>query len=59
VCYFGEAVDTGRTVTVPAGTFTNTIQVRDFNPLDGSRSTKVYAPGIGLVQDDSLELISY
>jgi hypothetical protein len=52
-------VRAGRTVTVPAGTFTNTIQVRDFNPLDGSRSTKVYAPGIGLIQDDSLELISY
>jgi hypothetical protein len=49
----------GRTVTVPAGTFTQTITVRDFNPLDGSRGTKVYAPGVGLIDDDGLELLSY
>jgi hypothetical protein len=47
------------TVTVPAGTFTNALLVRDFNPLDGSRGTKVYAPGIGLVVDGPLELVSY
>jgi hypothetical protein len=49
----------GRTVTVPAGTFANTITVRDFNPLDGSRGTKVYAPGVGLIIDGPLELIDY
>ena len=47
------------TVTVPAGTFADTITVRDFNPLDGSRSTKVYARDVGLIRDDTLELISY
>jgi hypothetical protein len=47
------------TVRVPAGTFTNAITVRDFNPLDGSRGTKVYAPGVGLVDDDGLQLIRY
>jgi hypothetical protein len=52
-------VRTGRTVTVPVDTFENTIQVRDFNPLDGSRGTKVYAPGVGLISDDSLDLIRY
>jgi hypothetical protein len=50
---------TGRTVTVPAGTFENTILVRDFNPLDGSRGTKVYAPDVGLIRDGPLDLISY
>jgi hypothetical protein len=45
--------------TVPAGTFDDTITVRDFNPLDGSRSTKVYALGVGLIADDVLELVSY
>jgi hypothetical protein len=45
--------------TVPAGTFPDTITVRDFNPLDGSRSTKVYARDVGLIRDDTLELISY
>jgi hypothetical protein len=49
----------GRTVTVPAGTFTQTITVRDFNPLDGSRGTKSYAAGVGLITDAGLELISY
>jgi hypothetical protein len=49
----------GRTVTVPAGTFADTITVRDFNPLDGSKGTKVYAPGVGLIVDGPLDLISY
>jgi hypothetical protein len=42
--------------TVDAGTFPQTITVRDFNPLDGSRSTKIYAFGVGLIRDDRLEL---
>lgn len=45
--------------TVPAGTFPDTITVRDFNPLDGSRSTKLYALDVGLIRDDTLELVSY
>jgi hypothetical protein len=44
---------------VAAGSFADTITVRDFNPLDGSRSTKVYARNIGLILDGPLELISY
>jgi hypothetical protein len=43
----------------PAGTFDNALLVRDFNPLDGSSGTKLYAPGVGLVVDEQLELISY
>lgn len=49
----------GKTVTVPAGTFENTLLVRDFNPLDGSRGTKIYAPDVGLIRDGPLDLISY
>jgi hypothetical protein len=45
--------------TVPAGTFADTITVRDFNPLDGSRSTKVYARGVGLISDGPLVLYDY
>ena len=52
-------IRTGTTVTVPAGTFTDAITVRDFNPLDGSKGTKVYAPNVGLVVDGPLELTSY
>ena len=45
--------------TVPAGSFGQTITTRDLNPLDGSRSTKIYASGVGLIRDDRLELLSY
>ena len=54
-----EIIRAGRTVRVPVDTFTNTITVRDFNPLDGSKGTKVYAPGVGLIKDGPLDLISY
>jgi hypothetical protein len=46
-------------VKVPAGTFEDAMTVRDFNPLDGSRGTKVYAPNVGLIVDDNLKLISF
>jgi hypothetical protein len=48
----------GKTVTVPAGTFPDTITVRDFNPLDRSRGTKIYAH-VGLIVDGPLDLIDY
>jgi hypothetical protein len=51
-------VRSGSTVTVPAGTFSDTITVRDFNPLDGSRGTKVYVRDVGLVRDGPLDLVS-
>jgi hypothetical protein len=54
-----EIIRAGSTVRVPAGTFTDTITVRDFNPLDGSRGTKAYARGVGLIRDGPLDLISY
>jgi hypothetical protein len=52
-------IDRFGTVEVPAGTFTNAMTVREFNPLDGSRGTKAYAPNVGLIVDGPLELISY
>jgi hypothetical protein len=59
----GVAVDiaaivaSGVRTTVPAGTFTNTIRVRDRNPLDGTSGIKIYARGVGLVVEGSLKLI--
>jgi hypothetical protein len=46
-------------VEVPAGTFTETIRVREFNPLDGDKGYKVFAAGVGLIIDEVLELVSY
>lgn len=48
----------GRTVTVPAGTFTNTLRVRDVNPLDGDFGIKIYAPDVGIIRDGPVDLIS-
>lgn len=53
----GTVVASGVTTTVPAGTFTNTIRVRDRNPLDGTSGNKIYARGVGLVLDGPLKLI--
>jgi hypothetical protein len=47
------------TVEVPAGTFRDTIRVREFNPLDGSVGYKSYADDVGLIQDGPVELLSY
>jgi hypothetical protein len=52
-------VAAGKTVRTPAQTFTDTLRVRDFNPLDGSRGTKSYARDVGLIQDATLLLLSY
>ena len=46
-------------VTVPAGSFAQTIRVREFNPLDGEKDYKVHAAGVGLIIDGILELVSY
>lgn len=50
----------GLEVTVPAGTFTDCVQVTETTPLEpGSESEKIYCPGVGLVSDDPVELVSY
>jgi hypothetical protein len=46
------------TYTLPDGTVVDTIIVRDFNPLDRSRGTKVYGFGVGLLVDGPVSLIS-
>lgn len=46
------------TVTVPAGTYDNTLQTRETTPLEpGAESFKVYARGVGLIVDDVVELV--
>lgn len=57
----GEVIALNETVAVPAGTFTGVLNVLDTNALDlGSPGdTKKYAPGIGLIVDDVLELIDF
>ena len=50
----------GIDIIVPAGEFTNCVMVRETTSLEpGAVSTKIYAPGFGLVKDDTLELVEY
>jgi hypothetical protein len=49
----------GETLTVPAGTFTNTLRFFETTPLEpGATSTKVYARTVGTILDDVLQLTS-
>jgi hypothetical protein len=56
----GQILSTTETVVTPAGTFMGCLRVRETSPLDppGSESFKLYAPGIGLIQDDAIQLVS-
>jgi hypothetical protein len=50
----------GLEVQVPAGTFQDCVEVVETTPLSPSeRSSKTYAPGVGLIVDDALELVSF
>ena len=65
--YPGEAMDSseiaafGESITVPAGTFADTVTAHDYNELEGEceGERKVYVAGIGLAIDEEAELISY
>ncbi len=55
-----KIVAIGQEVTVPAGTFDDTINVDETSPLEpGQVSKKSYARGVGLLNDGELELIEY
>jgi len=54
-----EVIGLGDEVTVPAGTFTDVLEVLDTNALepDSEGDTKLYARGVGLIADEDLELV--
>jgi len=56
-------LEVGVSVTVPTGTYADSLHVIDWNPLEGDNSgdgeDKYYANGLGLVQDDAVKLISF
>jgi hypothetical protein len=59
-----ENKEMGLEVTVPAGTFSGCVLVEDTNPLEDPKGKepadpKVYCPGIGIVMDEELVLMSY
>jgi hypothetical protein len=44
-------------LATPAGSFSSVLRIEETTPLEpGNREYKLYAPGIGLVQDGALVL---
>jgi hypothetical protein len=54
-----EVVSVSQRVTTPAGTFEKCLKTAESTPLERGREFKLYAPGVGLVADGSLLLVSY
>lgn len=46
------------TITVPAGTFTETMRYKETSPLESGSSLKVFALNVGLIEDDGVRLVS-
>ena len=55
-----ENIDSGRTVETPAGVFHNCAVVLETTPLEPDEEVlKIYAPGVGLIQDGDIQLVDY
>jgi hypothetical protein len=51
-----EIISTTEKVTVPAGTYENCLTTKDGSTIETGVGTKQYAPGVGLIRDDSFVL---
>jgi hypothetical protein len=49
-------IEIGGSFTTPAGTFDDTMEVHDVDPLGGGVDPKRYARGVGLIMDEGLVL---
>jgi hypothetical protein len=55
-----EIISVNDTLAVPAGNFSEVLKVEETNPLEpGVREDNFYAPGIGVIQDESEKLVKY
>ena len=55
-----EILSTSLTVTTPAGTFENCVKTGESSPMiKGMAEVKYFAPGIGLVKFENLELVEH
>ena len=55
-----EHVDMGLTVATEAATFNDCVKVKETSSLNPDEiGYKVYCPGVGLIQDEELELVEY
>ena len=50
----------GVSIKTPAGSFKNCVKMEETTPLEPNvKEYKVYAPGVGCVQDGDLKLVKY
>ncbi|MDO8684532.1 MAG: hypothetical protein Q7N50_13770 [Armatimonadota bacterium] len=55
-----EVVGVDETIQTPAGLFEGVIETKETTPLEpSSKDTKLYAPGVGLIQDADLQLLQF
>jgi hypothetical protein len=55
-----QIVGLGGRLATPAGSFTDVMRMEETTPLEpGVREYKLFAPGVGLIQDGSLKLVRY
>jgi hypothetical protein len=54
-----EVISISETFKTPAGEFENCLVTEESSAIESARERKTYAPGIGLIQDQSLLLVSY
>jgi hypothetical protein len=54
----GEIRSTSDSVQVPAGSFADVVTVVETSALEDEKGRKSYAPGIGMIVDDGLTLVS-
>ena len=55
-----EIISTSETKQTPSGNFTNCLKTEETTPLEPrEKEYKLYAPGIGLIQDEDLLLTKY
>ena len=54
-----EIVSLSESIKTPAGAFTNVLKMEETSPLEpNAKEAKFYAPGVGLIQDGDLKLLS-
>lgn len=54
-----EIISLNEVLDTPAGKFQHVLKTEETTPLESGKEYKLYAPGIGLVQDDILKLAKY
>ena len=55
----GEIIGLTETLKVPAGDFKNCLKTEDSSQIEAGKEFKFYAPGVGLIQEETLKLVKY